>query len=648
MTAAWLPYTQTSSATDELAGFRHTFALVSNDEALASKTWKMLAPLIAARRSARLWSAETEQFRGVSRLEAALPAVAAAVPLYNRFGRTKMLALDLDARTHGVSAVDADYKRIAGWLNECGGRWITDVSTSGGVHILVPLQTTVTVNDIRPLLHALAAKCPSLDKTPMLNDRTGCISVPGSRCREGGFRVLAGDLQAAIAVFTARNTPDVLAQLAALVGANVAQAAHISTDAHTAAPENGPLPGHLLRHDPIPQPVLDFATNGDLPEDNRWVSRSEARLSVLVHVMWRGGCLSDIRRLIMPGQPWLGLARAYQTKPPSNERGHRPDTDRLLQRDWATAHRWHQERSRYLQTVTHKEKHTRPPHPPPGHRHWLAHAIQWCDTRFRSSPQRWSVAAVLQAVAISAVRNVGRGAGELRVAVGGRSLSLAAGLLSESTVWAVLRLLRDLDGSPIRLVVKGVGTEADTYALVTPDVVDPDPDAVGRPAVDVVHDAWSVVGWQHRRVYETIAQHGIQGIADIANNARVSISSAYDTVAELCRVGLLTRGRGWVRPGETTLDDIAAQHGLGGSRCMRVALYRAARQRWRQWLADRPLKAALAAQHRNAGRSMHTLVDVVLSAADYTDYLTAVVMQGPPAGRTECGVGDHDGISEAA
>jgi len=255
------------------------------------------------------------------------------------------------------------------------------------------------------------------------------------------------------------------------------------------------------------------------------------------------------------------------------------------------------------------------------------------------------VAAVLQALAITAARNVSSGADELRVAVGGRSLSLAAGLLSESTVWAVLRLLRDLDGSPVGLVVKGVGTEADTYALVTPDVVDPDPDAAGRPAVDVVHDAWSVLGSQHRRVYETIAEQGIEGIADIANNARVSISSAYDAVAELCRVGLLSRGRGWVRPGETTLDEIAARHGLGRSRSLRVTLYRAARQRWRQWLADRPLKAALATEQRQGGRSIHTFVDAALSAADYTDYLTAVVMEGPPAGGTECDVSD---MSEAA
>ena len=91
---------------------------------------------------------------------------------------------------------------------------------------------------------------------------------------------------------------------------------------------------------------------------------------------------------------------------------------------------------------------------PLAHRHWLARAIRWCDITLRSHPQRWAAAAVLQALAISAVR-----AGELVngvpvVAIGGRSLSIAAGLLSESTVWAVLRTLRDMSGAPILLVNK--------------------------------------------------------------------------------------------------------------------------------------------------------------------------------------------------
>lgn len=647
MAVTSLPHAQN----DRFAMYRNGFALFAGDEVLAAKTWRVLAPLMAARRSTRLWSAETGQFHGFSRLETALPISPAAVPVYNRSGQTRMLALDLDAKILGASAVDTDYERITGWLNECGGQWLADLSASGGAHILVPLQTAVAADEIRPLLTALAAKCPTLDKTPMLNDRTGAISVPGSRCREGGFRVLVGDLAAGTSLFAHRNPPDVLAALTALVGADPSVGSNLSSaDQQNAALEHDQLPADLLRYDALPNSVLEFAESGRLPTDNRWASRSEARLSVLVHVMWRGIRLAEVRRLMGPGQPWRGLAQAYNVRVQGKHhkvKVPRTDAERLLRRDWTTAHRWHQQRSTYLQTDTHKNKHTCPPDAPAACRHWLAHAVAWCDVTFRSSLLRWSVAAVLQALAVSAARTVKPGSPCMRVAMGGRSLSLAAGLLSESTVWATLRLLRDLDGSPVRLVAKGIGVEADTYELVTPAIVDPDPDATGRPTVDTVHDAWSILGWQHRRVYEMVTQCGLQKVADIAMAARVSTSSVYDSMAELCRVGLLSRGRGWVDVGETSLDDIAAQHRCGRLRSYRVRLYRGARQRWRQWLADRPLKSVLTAAREIPSNSVG-LVDTLLGTA-HEDYLAAVMDAGPPLEPgEECDVGDRGNIGQAA
>jgi hypothetical protein len=107
---------------------------------------------------------------------------------------------------------------------------------------------------------------------------------------------------------------------------------------------------------------------------------------------------------------------------------------------------------------------------------------------------------VLQALAVSAARAGSVIDGVPVVAVGGRSLSLAAGLLSESTVWAILRRLRETPGAPILLIAKGSGLVADRYALTTPDITDPTPDDPGRPAVTDVHPAWAVLGHPHRRI----------------------------------------------------------------------------------------------------------------------------------------------------
>ena len=107
---------------------------------------------------------------------------------------------------------------------------------------------------------------------------------------------------------------------------------------------------------------------------------------------------------------------------------------------------------------------------------------------------------MLQALAVSAAPAGSVIDGVPVVAVGGRSLSLAAGLLSESTVWAILRRLRETPGAPILLIAKGSGLVADRYALTTPDITDPTPDDPGRPAVTDVHPAWrssatSTVSW---------------------------------------------------------------------------------------------------------------------------------------------------------
>jgi hypothetical protein len=590
----------------------------------AQRAWKVLAPLMAARPTMRVWCAE-QRFQHVRPLTRRLPNVPAAVPLYSR-GRTRLLALDLDAKRHGPDRVSIDRDRLVSWITECGGRAIVDTSTSGGAHIVVPLAVAVSVEEIKPLMSALAAVCPTLDVTPMLNAAQGCLTVPGSPCREGGFRALVGDLAAAERLLREPNPP----QLLELLAAQLATSAH---SAPAAAPPVGAdeyftgsgnhrslRPGHRL-HTPMPAAVTTFARTGALPADGRWPSRSEARQAVLTHAMWRGASLTDIHRLITPGQPWAGLSAAYTR--------YGPQRTKAVERDWSAAQRWLTATIPRFQAVTHKKQHTGGGvSAPRAHRLWLAHALWWCDITLRSHPQRWAAAAVLQALAVSAVR-----AGELVngvpvVGVGGRSLSIAAGLLGESTVWAVLRVLRDLPGAPILLVAKGTGLNADRYALTTPDVCDPHPDSPGRPAVTDVHDAWSVIGLQHRRIYETIATTGLDSARQVSVAARTSESSAYNSVAELVRVGLLRRRAGRLTLGDTTLDDIAAQQRLPEARTARIAAHRVARIHWQAWLATRriPPTEPRADLTATAITPPTLTVDVISEA----EYLSAVMATGPP------------------
>lgn len=137
--------------------------------------WRTLAPLMAARRSMRLSAPSDDGKFATSRtLTSRLPEAPAAVPLYNQHGRTVLLALDFDAKHHGAAQVDADVERVLAWLHECGGRTVTDRSTSGGRHVLVPLptDTPLRVDDLRVLLTLLEERLPTFDKSPMLGSST--------------------------------------------------------------------------------------------------------------------------------------------------------------------------------------------------------------------------------------------------------------------------------------------------------------------------------------------------------------------------------------------------------------------------------------------------------------------------------------------
>lgn len=623
-----------SNALDKAVTARPASALGSTQQRCAAtpqQVWRVLAPLIAARPTMRLWTPENGSaragFHHVRPLRTRLPDAPAAVPIYVR-GRTRVLVFDLDAKHLGPGAVAADANRILHWLNECSARAVVDTSASGGIHLLVPLTVAVSADQARPLLELAAAHCPTLDQTPMLNTATGCITVPGSVCREGGHRILAGTLEAATATFFVPNDTSVVEDLVTLIGATTHPTPHINSTAPidpTLFPF-GPderLAQPFQRTTPPTPAVAAFAATGAIPTDGRWRSRSEARMSVLVHAIWRGQSLNDIRRFIRPGGPWAtGLGAAYHR--------YRQQADNALTRDFHTAQRWISTHHTNFRAVAHKIKPTGGEAGGPLHHVWLAHAVWWCDTVFRSQPHRWTVAAVLQALAVAAAR-----AGEtIRdvpvVAVGGRSLSIGAGLVSESSVWEVLRRLRDMPGSPILLVARGRGIEADKYALVTPDVKDPDPASPGRPKVIEVHDAWCVIGLRHRRVYEVLIETGAQKVPEIAAVARVSLTSAYESVAELARIGLIIRSHGTIHPGVVTLDDIAVRHCTKQSRAQRLSAHRAARQRWRSWLHQRPLAVAEPTFAVEAPPPPQICRTWMPETPIELEYLESVLSTGPP------------------
>jgi hypothetical protein len=238
--------------------------------------------------------------------------------------------------------------------------------------------------------------------------------------------------------------------------------------------------------------------------------------------------------------------------------------------------------------------------------------------------------AVFQALANGAALSGQVVKGVPLVELGGRSLSLMAGLMPETTLWQVLREVRDMPGAPVLRTRQAAGQLADRYALTTPklDDVAITPDAIDLARVELapVHAAWSVLGLHNRRIHDLI-HAGLTAPADVFAAARVGRSAGYEALAALAAVGLITQSRGHVAPGPRTLDDIAIAHDLDSVRAQRIATHKRQRAGWRAWLAARFTPQDVADHGGESGR-----VDACepWEAIDTEHYLAAVLATGPP------------------
>lgn len=566
------------------------------------KVWQTLAPLLSApgRRSMRVYDAATGKFSTATRLTKALPKVPAATYLYTTKARTHLLALDFDDSRGGRAAVEADVATAAEWITRCGGVIVTDRSPTGA-HLLCPLAvgTTATFDEMNHLVRLLEARLPTLDKTPNTNPDSGCLSAPGTPAKHGGYRQLDGPLSAAVEAFTTRSAPTLLPRLYELLGAVKSRpptrsrstaADHVSTPADycTGTGLDERLAPAWVRDDPIHPDIAHYAQYGTLPTGQRqWDTHSEARMAVLTAAIARGHSRASIAALMAPGAPWhAGLGAAYSR--------YRHHAHVALERDFTKALNWLCENPLKHRHPQHKTKNSQGgkgktgPCGPTSLRAWLAAALQWADVEFKGKRYRWTVHAVLQALASNAHRAGEQINGVWVVGVGGRSLSLGTGLLSEDAVWRVLRELRDTPGSPLLLTRRGVGIEPDSYALTSPAGITATRAQTQRVRIEPVHDGWAVVGHHLRRIYELVAHHGLTTRAELYAAAAVSASAGDEAVTALEIVGLLTRtGRGTVAAGTGALDVIAAAHDTDGLRAGRIARYRAERDQWHAWLADR-------------------------------------------------------------
>jgi hypothetical protein len=201
-------------------------------------------------------------------------------------------------------------------------------------------------------------------------------------------------------------------------------------------------------------------------------------------------------------------------------------------------------------------------------------------------------------------------------------------MLPESTVWSVLERLRDMEGSPLLLIERGVGQNPDRYALVPTHAGREIPiDASAGPAaVESVHPAWSVIGWRHRILYDAVLAAAEPLTPDeLFTTTGIGRTSGYEALLDLRVAGLLTVENAHIGVGPVELDDIGHRHGLTSAVRARIVRHRAERIVWREWLAAREE----ARTPPEPDRSLFVIADDHLDPPDH-DYILAVMNTGPP------------------
>ena len=299
------------------------------------------APRVAlAENSAYLWSSFAHAIAGAPRVRISRdsgrnyplryerdltplrPAQPAAVLVHGADGTCKTLCLDFDVAKGGLDTVLSDVRAVTEWLYELGARWIQDYSPNGGRHVYVPLHGRLPFHTSRDIVQALARRFSTLDPTPHQNIRHGCIRVPGSVHKSGGFQELEMSPAMATSIFNSPAGDAVVQRMLEDLSPEILAARPSVASAQ--APPTGPT----LR---MSRSMSLIAGQG-LYDTTRYSSPSEARQAVLVSAVCAGMPLTEVQRRMSDGT-WPGLAQFYARYSGTNRKT-------ALHRDWASAQKY--------------------------------------------------------------------------------------------------------------------------------------------------------------------------------------------------------------------------------------------------------------------------------------------------------------------
>lgn len=512
--------------------------------------WRALAAGIAGRPRMRVSrdGGRTYPRRNERAITEEAPNQPAAVLIYDNTGSARTLCVDLDTSKGGRAAVQRDFAAVTAILTRVGARFFADQSPNGGIHVYVPLAEPLPLHTARVVTRALAARTPTMDPMPMMGIDSGCIRPPGGRHKSGGHQKLIGSLTEAWTATKQRTTAEAWARLTTELAVDVFAASSASAEKPADVVQLRPLG----RHDTPDAAYQAIARTGDF-DTSRYATPSEARQGVIWAAVAAGWDITDVATRLADGR-WAGLAAMYAQYRPNSRHG-------AVVRDWNAAVRFEKKRREITRRESVRVGTTREPktHGAGVHqqiRTWLNAVELIFDENRRDD---LAARAVLTALAEAAQKTA-----SLTIEFGNRSLAIATGL-DQATVGKCLNRLVEESDPLLELLIPSSGVKANLYQLVLPQSV---AEAAQRRTwkkgnIRGIRGAFRELGLPAAFMYAALEQHSSPaGGRDLATEARLGTTTAYDALATLQAFGLAHRtAEGW-SIGAANLDTLAEALGI--------------------------------------------------------------------------------------
>ncbi|WP_336853933.1 hypothetical protein [Sinomonas albida] len=504
--------------------------------------------------------------------------------IHDAAGRVTTLCLDLDTSKATKAVVDADAERLGALLASCGLRYVEDSSPAGGRHLYVPLAEPMDGAEARELVAALARTAPSMDASPHQNPSTGCIRVPGTLHKRGGYQELITPLSAAYDILRRRNTSGGVERLRRALAPELRRNRQEASRRAKASP--APLSSQDVGSSRVCAPAgrwrspLRAIAETGLFDTARYRTPSEARMAVLNHFAACGWTLEQVKGELT-GQ-FRGLAALYQSP---------AQLARLLESEWAKALEFTAS-SRGNRTAPKSD--TSPPEPTGGAPsaaaiHQLVNDLEnvlygVLDARF----QQYGREGVGLRFLIRGVLAYMRTMETNTLDVGCRTFALALGQ-HHSTVARLLRRLAQLSDGMVTKVADARHRNADVYLVELPQ----QHRALVRDLswrqgkIHAIRPVFRVLGPAAALAYEAIERSRLSPTTkEVAQHAKIGRSTAERALAEMSALGMIHRDQDkrWFITHTASLTQLAQRLGVDCDVAAQLTLHRLQRAAWHAWL----------------------------------------------------------------